>query len=139
MITCLTLIDCLLLYRLGYGSEILLAFGITMAIFCALTLFTMQSKIDWSFLGPAIFCCVFILFFWSFFTFFLVPASSFVPRQLISLFGAIVMCLFIIYDTNNIMKHFGVDDYVIAAIELYLDVVNLFRYMLILLSMSSRG
>ena len=61
------------------------------------------------------------------------------PRQLISLFGAIVMCLFIIYDTNNIMKHFGVDDYVIAAIELYLDVVNLFRYMLILLSMSSRG
>ena len=108
----------------------------TMVIFYVLTLFAMQSKIDWSFLGPAIFCCVFILFFWSFFTFFLVPASSFVPRQLISLFGAIVMCLFIIYDTNNIMKHFGVDDYIIAAIELYLDVINLFRYLLMCLVFS---
>ena len=87
---------CLYVYRAGYGAEILLAFGITMAIFCCLTLFTMQSKIDWNFLGPAIFCCLFVLIFWGFFTFWLVPASSFVPRQLFSLFGAIIFCLFII-------------------------------------------
>jgi len=130
---------CLFLYRLGYGSEILLAFGITMAIFCVLTLFTKQSKIDWSFLGPAIFCCIFVLIFWSWFTFWLVPAASFVPRQLLSLFGAIVFSLFIVYDTNNIMKHFGVDDYIIAAIELYLDVVNLFRYLLMCLVFSGGG
>lgn len=37
---------CQLYYSIGYGSEILLAFGITLAIFCALTLFTMQSRID---------------------------------------------------------------------------------------------
>lgn len=104
-----------------------------------LTLYTMQSKIDWNFLGPAIFCCLFILIFWSFFTFWFAPASSFVARQLISLFGAIIFCLFIIYDTNNIMKHFGVDDYIIAAIELYLDVINLFRYLLMLLAFSSRS
>ena len=72
----------------------------------------------------------------SWFTFWLTPASSFVPRQLISLFGAIIFSLFIIYDTNNIMKHFGVDDYIIAVIELYLDVINLFRYLLMFLSMS---
>ena len=36
------------------------------------------------------------------------------------------------------MKHFGVDDYVIAAIELYLDVINLFRYLLLFL-VSSRS
>ena len=41
-------------------------------------------------------------------------------------------------DTNKIMKHFGVDDYVIAAIELYLDVINLFRYLLLFL-VSSRS
>ena len=87
---------CLYVYRAGYGAEILLAFGITMAIFCCLTLFTMQSKVDWNFLGPAIFCCLFVLIFWGWFTFWLVPASSFVPRQLFSLFGAIVFCLFII-------------------------------------------
>jgi Integral membrane protein, interacts with FtsH len=107
-----------------------------MAIFCVLTLFTMQSRIDWSFLGPAIFACLFVFIFWGFFTFWLVPAASFVPRQLLSLFGAIIFVLFIIYDTNNIMRHFGVDDYVIAAIELYLDVINLFRYLLMFLSLA---
>ena len=45
-----------------------------------------------------------------------------------------IFALFIVYDTNNIMKHLGVDDYIIAAIELYLDVVNLFRYLLICLA-----
>ena len=33
------------------------------------------------------------------------------------------------------MRHFGVDDYMIAVVELYLDILNLFRYMLILLSL----
>lgn len=65
--TCLSSVDlgffCVFFYRAGYGSEILLAFAITMAIFCVLTLFTMQSKIDWSFLGPSIFCCLFIMIF----------------------------------------------------------------------------
>jgi len=129
---------CQLYYSIGYGSEILLAFGITLAIFCALTLFTMQSRIDWSFLGPAIFCMLFILIFWSMFTFWFTPLNAFVPRQLISLFGAIVFSLFIIYDTNQIMKHSGVDEYIIAAIELYLDVINLFQYLLLLLTSGGR-
>ena len=33
-----------------------------------------------------------------------------------------------------IMKYLGVDDYIIAAIELYLDIVNLFLFLLMLLS-----
>ena len=37
------------------------------------------------------------------------------------------------------MKYFGVDDYIIAAVELYLDVINLFRYLLMLLAASSRS
>ena len=38
-----------------------------------------------------------------------------------------------------IMKHFGVDDYVIAAIELYLDVINLFLFLLQLLTGAARS
>ena len=40
--------------------------------------------------------------------------------------GTILFSGFIIYDTNNIMRYMGVDDYIIASIELYLDVINLF-------------
>lgn len=40
--------------------------------------------------------------------------------------GALVFTGYILYDTDQIMRHMGCDDHVIAAIELYLDVINLF-------------
>merc|ERR1712100_820635 len=94
---------CTSYFAAGWGDQVLMAAGITVGIFLALTLFTMQSKVDFAFLGP-----------------FLV--------------GALVFCGFIIYDTNNIIRKFGVDDFIIAAIEHYLDVINLFLYLLALLS-----
>jgi FtsH-binding integral membrane protein len=47
-----------------------------------------------------------------------------------SLFGSIVFSLYIVFDTYMISKRYGYDDYLIASIELYLDVVNLFLYLL---------
>ena len=35
------------------------------------------------------------------------------------------------------MNKFGVDDYIIAAIELYLDILNLFLYILSIISESN--
>ena len=46
---------------------------------------------------------------------------------------------FILYDTWKIANHVPHDQYVLAAIELYLDVVNLFQFLLMLLAGSSRG
>merc|ERR1711904_113233 len=74
--------------------------------FLLLLVFTIVESITLGMMC-AIFCCLFILIFWSFFQFILAPAASFTFRKLFSLFGAIIFCLFIIYDTNNIMKHFG--------------------------------
>ena len=42
-----------------------------------------------------------------------------------------------IYDTNQIINRMGVDDFIIAAIELYLDIINLFMYILMCSSLSS--
>ena len=41
-----------------------------------------------------------------------------------------------IYDTNQIINNMGVDDYIIAAIELYLDIINLFMYILMCSSLA---
>lgn len=50
------------------------------------------------------------------------------------LIGSIVFCLHVIYDTQKLsMRYAATNDYVLAAIELYLDVVNLFLYILRLL------
>ena len=43
------------------------------------------------------------------------------------------------YDTSLIVHNFGPDDYVIAAINLYLDIVNLFLYLLEFLRMLQGG
>ena len=40
---------------------------------------------------------------------------------------------FIIFDTWKIANILGPDDYIIACIELYLDIVNLFLYILSIL------
>ena len=49
--------------------------------------------------------------------------------------GAFVMCLFIVYDTQLMLggKHkyaISMDEYVFAALNLYLDIINLFLYLL---------
>ena len=77
--------------------------------------------------------------FWSWWTFWLLPFSTFQLYHMISLVGALLFCGFIVYDTHMIMTHFGVDDYIIASIELYLDVVNLFQYLLLLLTMGNNN
>jgi len=132
---CVLGIICISYFAAGYGDQVILAAALTFGIFIALTLYTLQSRIDWSFLGPILFVSLFVLFFWSFFTFWLVGVDDgFRWQQILSLIFALVFVGFIVYDTHMIMKHFGVDDYVIAAIELYLDVINLFLFLLRALS-----
>ena len=54
--------------------------------------------------------------------------------------GCLLFSCYIVYDTQLIVggqhkKHqFGVDDYVFAALNIYLDIINLFVYLLRLLN-----
>jgi len=53
--------------------------------------------------------------------------------------GALLFSGYILYDTSVIMHHMGPDDYVMAAISLYLDIINLFLYLLEILRMLQGG
>jgi FtsH-binding integral membrane protein len=55
---------CIVFYREGFGQELMLAFVITTATFLCLTVFTIFSRIDFSFLGPVLFLGIFILLIW---------------------------------------------------------------------------
>ena len=44
--------------------------------------------------------------------------------------AALIFCGYIIYDTDNLIKRYSYDEYVAAAIELYLDIINLFQAIL---------
>jgi len=59
------------------------------------------------------------LFFWS-------EAVEFV----LSIGGALLFCGFIIFDTHMIMHKLSPEEYIMAAVNLYLDFINLFVYIL---------
>ena len=130
--------ECLVYFAYGFGVQILLAAGITTCIFLLLTLYTMCSKRDFEFMGMFLFAGLNLLIIWGF--------VLFVGRLMFGysagwdigycVVGSLLFCGFIIFDTHMIIAKLGVDDYIIATIELYLDIINLFLYILRILAAS---
>eukprot|EP00903_Cladosiphon_okamuranus_P011031 g10418.t1 len=114
----------------GQGTIVVQAAGLTMAVFLGLTLFTFQTKIDFSFLGGALFASLWVLMLWGL----VMAVFGFQQSYLYSLAGAVIFSLYILYDTSLLMNHLGYDEYIVASISLYLDILNLFLYILKLLS-----
>ena len=48
----------------------------------------------------------------------------------LSIGGALIFCGFIIFDTHMIMHKLSPEEYIMASINLYLDFINLFLYIL---------
>lgn len=45
--------------------------------------------------------------------------------------ASLVFAAFIVYDTDNLIKRCNYDEYIWAAVSLYLDIVNLFQMLLL--------
>ena len=96
-----------------------------------LTLYTMQSKRNFDFLGPFLMVGLLAMMFWFLFMMlFPVPLNN----QLIALVGVLFFCGFVVYDTHMIMNRLTYDQHILGAINLYLDFLNLFLCILRLLS-----
>lgn len=108
------------------------AFAITSLLFVALTIFTIVSKIDFSFLGYILPVLLFTLIIWGFFARF--AFHSFAFSQVYAVGGVVIFSLFVLYDTHAITTYLCYDDYVLGAINLYLDFINLFLFVLQLLT-----
>ncbi|KAF8840688.1 UPF0005-domain-containing protein [Paxillus ammoniavirescens] len=111
---------------------VLQALLITLGVFLGLTLFTLQSKYDFSGLGPWLFGALVALVMTGL-------VGVFIPfSQTMDLIYAIGGCLifsgYIVYDTFIITKRLSPDEYIMGAISLYLDFVNLFINILRLLN-----
>ncbi|CAG8545193.1 22212_t:CDS:2 [Dentiscutata erythropus] len=103
---------------------VLQAFIITSGLFIGLTLFTMQSKYDFSGMASFLYVGIWVVVLAGIVSWF-IPLSTGWDMAL-AIFTALLFCGFIIYDTFNIMKRTSPEEYVIAAVELYLDFINLF-------------
>jgi FtsH-binding integral membrane protein len=116
-----------------YDTMIVLeALLITLGVFLGLTLFTFQSKWDFSGMGPFLFAGLLALVMTSFVTMFFTASRT--TDIIISLGATLLFSGYIVYDTYMINSRLSPDEYILGAISLYLDFINLFLNMLRLLN-----
>lgn len=121
----------------AFQSEIVLQAAIlTFSMFVGLTLFACQTKYDFSSLGPYLVGSLWVLVLGGFlFIFF--PSSGF--NLALGIVGVLLFSGFIVYDTQMIFTRLSPEDYIVAAVELYLDFLNLFISILRILSYFQQG
>jgi len=118
------------------AQVILLAAAMTAGITIGLSLFACQTKIDFTGIGGYLFAGLWCLILFGFtISFFHVPGL----QKLYLFAGVMIFSLYIVYDTQIMLggNHkftIGMDDYVFAALNLYLDIINLFILLLDLLN-----
>ena len=121
-----------------YPKEIVLtAASLTCAITIALTVYACTTKTDFTFMGGllSVSCCL-LLFLGIFSIFF-----NFL-NTLYCVLGVFLFSLYLIFDTQLVMGKFGneymIDDYIIAALMIYIDIIQIFMYLLELLGHNRR-
>ncbi|XP_039140776.1 protein LIFEGUARD 2-like [Dioscorea cayenensis subsp. rotundata] len=116
------------------GKVILEAAILTAVVVIGLTLYTfwaVKRGQDFNFLGPFLFASVLVLM-----VFALIQIFFPLGKISVMIYGglaAIIFCGYIVYDTDNLIKRYTYDEYIWAAVALYLDVINLFLSLLTLL------
>uniref|UniRef100_A0A4W2HE74 Transmembrane BAX inhibitor motif containing 4 n=1 Tax=Bos indicus x Bos taurus TaxID=30522 RepID=A0A4W2HE74_BOBOX len=114
---------------------VLQAFILTCAVFLGLTVYTLQSKRDFSKFGAGLFAGLWILCLSGILRLFFYSETV---ELVLAAGGALLFCGFIIYDTHSLMHRLSPEEYVLAAINLYLDIINLFLHLLRVLEAANK-
>ncbi|CAK0819106.1 unnamed protein product, partial [Prorocentrum cordatum] len=124
----------------AYKTEsVLLAVATTAVIFFCLTAYACFTKTDFTGMGPYLAAGLMAMIAFGFMLnlfcmFSMCPGP--LTQKLYAGCGVLLFTMYIVYDTQMIVggthaKHqFTVDDYAFAALNLYLDIINLFLYLL---------
>lgn len=118
--------------------QVSIAIGITAAVCLGLTLFAFQTKWDFTVMGGVLFVALIVFMIFGIVAIFL-PGKT--MTLVYSSLGALLFSFYLIYDTQLIIggKHkysISPEEYIFAALNLYLDVINIFIYILSILGAS---
>ncbi|KYQ54286.1 Glutamate [NMDA] receptor-associated protein 1 [Trachymyrmex zeteki] len=114
------------------SQEVMLAVGITAAVCLGLTIFAFQTKIDFTGLHTFLFVAVLVLLIFGMVA---IIWQGKVMTLVYASLGAFIFSIYLIYDTQMMIggKHkysISPEEYIFAALSLYLDVINIFLYIL---------
>ncbi len=109
-------------------ASVVNALLLTALVFGGLTLYVANSKRDFSFLGGMLTVGLIVLIVGTLLNafFFKSPANT----MFMNIGGAFLFSGFIVYDTFMIMRKYPTNEYILATISLYIDVLNLFLILL---------
>jgi len=121
-------------------DDVLIAAGICAVVCLGLTIFAFQTKWDFTAMGGILFVGILILMIFGI-------LAIFIRNKILDLvyasLGALVFSCYIVFDTQMMLggKHkysISPEEYIFAALNLYLDIVNLFLYILAIVGGSRR-
>ncbi|KAK6164637.1 hypothetical protein DH2020_001501 [Rehmannia glutinosa] len=113
------------------GKVILESVILTAVVVVSLTFYTFWAAKrghDFNFLGPFLFGALVVLMLFAIIQIFF-PLGR-ISVMIYGCLASIIFCGYIIYDTDNLIKRYTYDEYIWAAVALYLDVINLFLSLL---------
>jgi FtsH-binding integral membrane protein len=123
-----------LLYQVG-PSIAAEAFALTAITFAGLSMYVVYSKKDFSFMSGFLMTGLIVLVVGGLLNMFFIQSGM--MHFVMSGASVLLFSGFILYDTSNIMRYYGTDEYVSATLALYLDVLNLFIALLSILGIMS--
>jgi FtsH-binding integral membrane protein len=114
-------------------SAVLMAVGITTVICLSLTLFSFQTKIDFTRLNGFLFVCLIVLVCFGLIAMFFPHIP--IIRKIYAALGALLFSVYLIHDTQLLMGgdhkySISPEEYIFAALTLYLDIFNIFMSIL---------
>ena len=110
-----------LLYQVG-PSIAAEAFALTAITFAGLSMYVVYSKKDFSFMSGFLMTGLIVLVVGGLLNMFFIQSGM--MHFVMSGASVLLFSGFILYDTSNILRYYGTDEYVSATLALYLDVLN---------------
>lgn len=107
--------------------SVFIAAALTAAIVVALTIYACTTKTDFTICGGLLFTCLMALFIASFMSIFF---YNYYVEIIISALSVVLFSVYLIYDTQLILGKgelkLQIDDYIFAAMNLYIDIIRIF-------------
>lgn len=119
-------------------DEVLMALGIVAVISVAITIFAFQTKYDFTMMGGFLFVALIVLFCFGILTIFF---YSRIMSLVYACLGALVFAMYLVYDTQIMMgggKAYAIspEEYIFASLNLYIDIVTLFMFILSIIGLA---
>lgn len=110
-------------------QTVIMAAVATLAVTVSITIYAWTTKTDFTFCGGMLFTAVCLLFLLTLFSF-IFPFLN----AAICVLGVMIYSFYLLYDTQLIFGKVGieydVEDYILASLNVYLDIIQIFLYMM---------